>query len=209
MRTASTQEHVLQDPFPAFLGLLDRESERAAAGFHEFAWRMLLSSPPPSFRSLEPDERHDLIADLVLRCVQDNFEMLRKYRNEGKPFAGWLATVANFRAIDYLRKRQRHRARHREIDQEDPDGFALVETLAAPGSGADEDVDAARMVERVKGCMDTMSERCQVLLQGAADGLKPRELTALLGWPRDANKKLADAVRECRRTLKRCIERTA
>lgn len=207
MRTATT--HVLRDSWPVFLGQMDRESERAAASFHEFAWKMLLSSPPPAFRSLSNEERHDLIADLVLRCVREDFKLLRKYKDEGRPFAGWLATVANFSAIDYLRKRQRERRRHRSLDQEDPDGRSLVETLAAPDPSTDSHIEAGQRLEKVRECMENMSERCQVLLQGAADGLKPRELTVLLGWPRDANKKIADAVRECRRTLKRCLERAA
>jgi hypothetical protein len=42
-------------------------------------------------------------------------------------------------------------------------------------------------------------------VQGAADGYKPRELTRLLGWPADWNKKASDDLRECRKRLRQSL----
>ena len=54
--------------------------------------------------------------------------------------------------------------------------------------------------------LQQMGDKCRVLVQGAAEGYKPRELTRLLGWPADWNKKASDDLRECRRQLKRLLE---
>lgn len=201
-RHVASATPLTRDSFPWFLRLLDAEPQRAAAGFHEFAWKLLRSNPPPRFRGLSEQDREDIIADLVAQWLSDDFRVLRAYRDTGRPFAGYLATAANNRATDHWR-----RMRRRAASIEDPGGDEPALVVADPGAGQDERVADRLELEKVRRCMENLSERCQVLVQGAADGLKPRELTILLGWPPDRNKKAHDALRECRKSLGRCMER--
>lgn len=200
-------EHVIRDSYPWFLKLMDEDPERAAAGFHQFAWKMLLSNPPPAFRGIETQDREDIIADLVARCLADSFAVLRRYKDRGRPFAGYLATAANNRAKDHWRRVQDQKQKSASLDEPSDEGTALVDRIASGEPGHDVRLADRMMLDQVKQCLGNLSERCQVLLHGAADGLKPRELTTLLGWPQDWNKKAHDALRECRRSLVRCMDK--
>jgi len=200
-------EHLTRDSFPWFLGDLDENPKRAAAEFHQFAWKLLLSNPPPDFKRLEQADREDIIADLVARWVSDDCAVLRRYRDDGNSFSGLVAVSANNRAIDHWRKIQRQRKRERNLDEPSDDGVALAERVSDGAVGHDIRYEDRLKLRAVEECLGVLSERCQVLLQGAADGMKPRELTILLGWPPDRNKKVSDAVRECRESLKRCLDK--
>ena len=199
--------HVTRDSFPWFLRDLDQNPQRAAAGFHEFAWKLLRCSPPPRFQGLAEVDREDIIADLVVRWLSDDFAVLRRYRDNGRPFAGFLATAANNRATDRWRRIQDQRKRDRNLDEPAEDGVPLAERLSDGEVGHDERYEDRLKLQQVEECLGNVSERCQVLLHGAADGMKPRELTVLLGWPPDWNKKAHDALRECRRSLVRCMDK--
>ncbi len=200
-------EHVTRDSYPFFLRLLDSEPERAATAFHEFVWKLLRSSPPPRFRSLTPQDREDIIADLVYRWIEDDFRVLRNYKDTGRPFAGYVAVAANNRAMDRLRSIQGEKRRRSSSDDAEDSPGADLESLPDGGPDPGAAVENAEMVAKVASCLENLSERCQVLLHGAGDGLKPRELVVLLGWPAEANKKAHDALRECRKSLQRCLEK--
>jgi DNA-directed RNA polymerase specialized sigma24 family protein len=186
---------------------MDDDPEGAAAGFHEFAWKLLRSHPPPAFQGLAPHDREDIIADLVARFLSNGFKVLRGYKDRGKPFAGYLATAANNRAKDHWRRVQDEKKKSKSFDDPSDDGASLRDQIASPEAGQDVRLEDRMVLERVQRCLGNLSERCQVLLHGAADGLRPRELTILLGWPQGWNKKAHDALRECRRSLVRCMEK--
>jgi DNA-directed RNA polymerase specialized sigma24 family protein len=200
-------EPVTRDPYPFFLRLVDSEPERAAACFHEFVWKLLLSSPPPRFRGLTRQDQEDIIGDLVYRWIEDDFRVLRNYRDTGRPFAGYVAVAANNRAADKLRRLQGEKRRTGSSGEADGDAAALLHELPDPGPDPGAVVENAEIVAMVSSCLGTLSERCQLLLHGAGDGLKPRELVVLLGWPAEWNKKAHDALRECRKSLQRCLEK--
>lgn len=193
---------ITRESFPWFLRALDADPQKAAAGFHEFAWKLLRSSPPPRFRGLPEQDREDIIADLVAQWLSDDFRTLRAYRDTGRPFAGYVATAANNRASDHWRRQMR---RGGSID--DPEREAAVLVIADPGEPLDARAVDRIELEEVSRCVQGLSERCQVLVQGAADGLKPRELALLLGWSVESNKKAHDALRECRKSLVRCMKK--
>ncbi len=187
--SSSQVSHVLDAPRPPFLDLLDEDPRTALAGFYEFAWRLLTTRPPSVFRQLPEEEREDLISLIVERCSERAFARLRTYEDRGKPFACWLVTEAHFRAMDRLRKLRRHRLE--ELDPQLP-----APTAPPPDPG---------LARRLQECMAKLSEKCQLLLQCAADGLRPREVTRLMGWPEDMNAKASDDTRYCMRKLKQCL----
>lgn len=199
---ATVSEHITRDSFPWFLAALDEDPQRAAAGFHEFAWKLLRSSPPPRFRGLQEADREDVIAELVAHWLAEDCRLLRRYKDTGRPFAGYLATAANNRASDFWRRMKKG-----AVPIGGPEGEEPVLDVADPGAGEDARALDRIELERVGKCVGGLSERCQVLLHGAADGHKPRELVILLGWPVDWNKKAHDALRECRTSLRRCLDR--
>lgn len=182
--------HVLEECAPAFLDMLDSDPDLAWAAFHDFAWRLLRVHPPPVFRDLPEAVREDLIADLVLRCRDDGFRILRRYRNRGLPFACWLARLARNRAIDLCRREGR---RAPEIP-----GWTHPEPV--------ERIDHRDLLEAVDACLAEMSPERILLLEYAAGGLKPRHIVALLGLPPASGKKVSDKIRECRRELRRRLE---
>ena len=71
---------------------------------------------------------------------------------------------------------------------------------------ADRQVDRRRILAMVREVLEEMSDACRILLQGAAEGSRPRELTRLMGWPADWNKKASDALRECRKGLRNLLK---
>jgi DNA-directed RNA polymerase specialized sigma24 family protein len=187
--------------------LIDEDPRRAAEGFHTFTWKLLRSNPPPQLRRLPVEDQEDVIAELVTHCIVDDFRVLRAYRDRGVPFAGFVAVAANRRATSRLREIANDRNRHLRVDNPTPTGLTLAERIPDPTAGADERVDANVQLERVLACLSALNERCQILIQGAAEGRKPKDLVFLLGWSPSSNKKASDALRECRKTLTRCVEK--
>ena len=57
----------------------------------------------------------------------------------------------------------------------------------------------------ISECLDELEPKCRLLIEGAAQGLKPRELTRVLGWPEDWNKKASDDLRSCRQRLRQLL----
>jgi DNA-directed RNA polymerase specialized sigma24 family protein len=186
--------HPLDDPWPPFLDALDSEPAKAWEGFYRFAVRLLRSRPPRIFASLSIEEREDVISTIVLHCCRDEFRMLRTYRNMGRPFAAWLVLVARNRALDRLKQIARAPSnRGLEMDRSQP---------VDPRATALEVAEVGQALEVTRRCIGELGESCRLLLWGAAEGLTPKGLTSLLGWPTDWNKKASDALRECRRQLR-------
>lgn len=185
---------------PEFLNGLDRDPQAVFAGFYALADDLLRICPPGVMRGLDPDRRRDVLHDLVLHCCQDDFRVLRAYRDRGRPFAAWLQMVARNRHLDSLRRKNRAN----EVPLEDDDGG---EPQQVPDPAATVDVDGRLdrdyLLAKVRQALASLSAKCRLLVQGAADGYKPRELVRLMGWPPDWNKKASDDLRECRRRLRR------
>lgn len=192
---------VMDKPWPSFLDLLSTSPERAFEQFYLFAQRMLTVCPPSVMWQVTPSNREDHIHDIVLHCCRDDFRVLRRYQNRGKPFAAWFMLVARNKILDQLRsKANAPKVSLAEEDAENP-GVVLVDSAPL----ADEQTERRRIVELVTGTLQNLSDQCRILIQGAAEGYRPRELTRLLGWPADQNKKASDALRECRKTLRRLL----
>jgi hypothetical protein len=93
-------ESMLDQARPNFLDLLDKDPNQAFRDFYEFANKLLIINPPKSLQALTETERKDTIHDIILHCIKENFKVLRSYIDCGRPFAGWLYTVAYNKGLD-------------------------------------------------------------------------------------------------------------
>jgi RNA polymerase sigma factor (sigma-70 family) len=192
----------LGDSYPSFLRLLDSDPEGAFQGFYRFTHRVMIVCPPGICRDLDPGAREDLVHDLILHCCSDDFRLLRGYQDRGRPFAAWLQLVARNKVLDEWRKRSRQKSVSLHSDDDDRPDLDLPDQ----GPGADEATDRRKILGMVQKALTSLSDSCRLLIQGAAEGFKPRELVRLLGLPADSNKKVSDDLRDCRRRLRGALE---
>ena len=194
-------ENPTRDSYPWFLRCMDADPTHAAAGVHTFVWKLLRSQPPPQLKRLPVEDREDVIAKLVQHFIEDDFRVLRRYQDRGRPFAGFVAVAANRRATSRLRRIAIEQARVEPIDPDPPN-----ELQHDPTDAENRRIDAVEQLRRVRECLNTLPERCQILLKAAAEGRPPRAMVTLLGWPSNANQKVWETLRQCRKKLKRCVE---
>lgn len=176
-----------------FLSLLDKDPTRAMDAFYRFAVRQLLAMPPGPLRGLAEDQREDAIQEITLHCVAQDFRVLRQYDARRGSFAGWFHLVARNRAYDWLRS-QAMTVRAEDL-RDHPERLDR-------SSPADRTTWAQEYIDAVRQELGSLPHSCQLLLRGAADGLRPNELAMLLGWGKDKNKKASDDLRACRSRLK-------
>jgi DNA-directed RNA polymerase specialized sigma24 family protein len=191
-RDDSSEPHIIEQPIPHFLTILDDDPEVAWKEFHEFATKLLTAYPPRVFRDLPEEVRKDLLSDIVFDCRSNNFRRLRSYQYRGRPFAVWLGRMARNRAIDHERRRR----------------LGIKIAGNAPNSGSpdvEEQVDHRSVLAVVRECIGQLGARCRVLLEAAADEFKPAEMVDMLGLAPGDNKSVSDNLRSCRRSLKRLL----
>jgi RNA polymerase sigma factor (sigma-70 family) len=194
---------MLDQPWPEFLNLLDQDANAAFQEFYQFLYKLLTVRPPQGMRSLSETESEDLLQEIVLHCVQDDFRVLRQYRPQGRPFAAWLYVLAHNKCLDCLRRRSRSPELHSQFN------YGVGEDSL--GGGVDSDLTPEKraglrdVISTVKGCLSRLRQYCRLLLQLAAEEYTPREMVLLLGWPPDKNKKVSDDLRECRRQLRKVM----
>lgn len=59
--------------------------------------------------SLDQEDARDVVQDIFLRMVKDDFKLLRTYDPQRASLSTWLTVVARSMAIDYLRRPERNR----------------------------------------------------------------------------------------------------
>jgi DNA-directed RNA polymerase specialized sigma24 family protein len=185
----------LNDTWPAFLDRIDRDPQRAWEEFHAFAWKLTRLRPPAVLSSLTPEDREDVLAEIVQDFQKDDFRLLRSYQDRGRPFAAWLWRVVKHRALDRLKamKTRQHEA------------IPIWVTDPAPLPA--EEIGSKAALDTVRRLIKQLSPRCQILLLAAAEGYKPKDLLDLGSLPYTDNKKLADHLKNCRRSLIKALER--
>lgn len=179
--------HEIDAPWPHFLELLDTDPRRALEGLHVFAWKLFESRPPAIMRKLDPAERQDRIADLVLSCCRDDFRKIRSYRDVGKPFSAWLGIVLCRQVLDWMRT-QRPVIELR-------DAIGAIEPAPQPGI-------SDRVLGCLNRCLGQMTEKCRLYLACFAEGMKPKEVALLLRLPPGDNKRVSDDLRHCLNRLR-------
>lgn len=198
---------ILHQTRPSFIACLEQNPARAFREFYTFAWKILRAFPPPALRTLRADDRDDLIAEIILHCVKDDMRVLRRYDDLGYPFANWLLVVAQFRAIDLLR---RPSSPWRPTVRLDPGGPAGGPSPPRDrGTLPDELAISRKNLELVMSIVREMAPQDQIILIASAEGYPPRDLVRLLGRPPEDAKKVSDSVRYCRRRLKKLLKTRA
>jgi RNA polymerase sigma factor (sigma-70 family) len=188
---------------PEFLGLMDGDPDRAFAGFYTFAVALLSRKPPRPLLSIRPEDRQDIIHDIVYHCVKDDFRVLRRYVPKGRSFAAWLYVVAHNKSLDLISAKGQP-AVTLSIHQKE-DGRALEQVLSDPGNTHDRQAELSEIVGIVVKAIGRLDEHCQLLLEMAADEFTPKEIVKVLGLAPEQNKKVSDDLRYCRNKLKRLL----
>jgi RNA polymerase sigma factor (sigma-70 family) len=181
-------------PWPGFLDQLDGNAENAFTDFYLFAREMFRTQAPRMLRRIPVDQREDMLHEVVHHCCRNDFRILRKYENRGSPFANWLKCVANRKIIDELERRGRILALEEPNDS--------LQRLALDLLRPDMHAEAANALEDTLDRLADMDEECQILVHAMASGMKPMEVTKLLGWSEKDNRKASDRCRYVRRRLK-------
>lgn len=188
------------DSRSSFLDHLTKDPDRAFEGFYRYARDLLSARPPRPLRLLPLEEREDAIHEIILHCARDDFRILKQYDASRTNFAAWLYVVAHNKCISRWRTGRAEQERTRSLSEDDHG----LETSARQEPAADdlEILGWAQIVSNVEELLQTIGDRCRLLLKMAADGIKPREMVSLLRLPADQNKKVADDLRYCRSKLK-------
>ncbi|MFH1688346.1 MAG: sigma-70 family RNA polymerase sigma factor [bacterium] len=196
---------MLNDSSPTFLNLLDANPEQALRQFYAFGECLFRVRRPRAMHGLSDAEADDLVREVLLHLVEDNFRVLRQYQNRGKPFAAWLYLIAHNKCLDLLRRRKRHS----DLLQAVTDGATEAPGVAGsdPELTPEQDMTLKTAVTRVRQCLQKMGSYCRLLLELAADEYTPREVVRVLGWTPDKNKKVSDDLRTCRGQLKKLLGR--
>jgi hypothetical protein len=199
-RSAVAVSHPFEEQSPEFLDSLDGNPRLAFAEFYRFAVGLLTVNPPAPLRAVPTNDRIDVVHDLVLHCCQDDFRVLRRFDPERARFAVWFCCVARNFVTDRLRAKSQRPAN--PSPQEPDDALRRLRTRDAP---ADRRIWAEEVLQAVATALHQLGDVCQILLRGAAQGLRPNELTSLLRWPPEWNKKASDDLRSCRTRLRRAL----
>jgi RNA polymerase sigma factor (sigma-70 family) len=183
----------LSDPSPEFLNKLDSNRDDAIAEFRRFAEQLFRDAPPPNFLRVHPDDREDVVSEVVIHCIDNDCARLRSYSHkEGSLFAGWLATVA-YRKISDLQKRERNRGKYRSTGEQ-------IER--ASNGPSPEQLAIGKELEKIfLAALRRMSRECHLLLRLRYLGFTNREIVRLLRLPRKRNKKIGNQIIECRKKL--------
>lgn len=137
----------------------------AAQAGDRASYDRLLREIAPFVRSLA--RRHCRHPEDLEEMVQETLLTVHRVRHTydpARPFSPWLAAIAQRRAIDTLRRRQR--VSHYETDQAD-----AMETLAAPA--ANQELEGVRSGEEVQELLQHLPPRQRVALET----VKLRELS--------------------------------
>jgi RNA polymerase sigma factor (sigma-70 family) len=205
-----TCERFLEAPWPPFLDLLDSDPPRAQELIARTVYAYLETH---ALRLLRPlgDRRHDAIQVVVLHLLNGDFRVLRKYKNEGRPFGTWFSRVVGNRLRDFVR--------HEPPDCVPIDGAVGREgsspavTLIAPNPGPDKMAEDRILLEQVATCFNALEAECRYVLMSRAEGRSGMEIAKILWppWPEDTDERmrLAKAAlekgRSCRKALLRCL----
>jgi DNA-directed RNA polymerase specialized sigma24 family protein len=126
--------------------------------------------------------------------------VLRTYSDRGRPFAVWFLILARNKILDHLRAKGNIPGDPIE-EGSGGIGAKLADTKPAP----DQTIDVLRVLTVVREVLAALGDVCRILIEGAAEGYRPRELVQLLGWKAEDNKKVSDSLRYCRTKLRAAL----
>lgn len=187
----------LGDPRPVFLLQLDSDRNRAISDFRRYVDRFFQQAPPNAYFRVPPDERDDVVSEVVLHCIDNDCAKLRKFQpREGSTFAGWLAVVTS-RKISDLAKQKKNLKVFVPADE----GHDVSSPAPSP-----EQIAIKNEIEGIfLGALRRLSRRCRLLLRLRILEYKNREIVKLMRLSKEHNKTIGNQVIECRRKLVRFL----
>ncbi|MDF2694489.1 MAG: polymerase sigma-70 factor [Labilithrix sp.] len=125
---------------------------------------------------------HADVEDCTSEALRRAFESQAQARGPMRP---WVLGIARHVALDTLRSRQRQRARNAELPDETPSSTtAIVDLLADPSAGADEQLELAERAARVRRVLSRLPEGPRKALElFHLEGLPYQEVGKRLGVP--------------------------
>ncbi len=181
--------------WPSFLDIIDDDPKKSGREFYLFSAKLLRVAPPKLFRSLDREDQEDIIQEIVVHCIKNDFRVLRTYQDKGKPFAAWLYIIAHNKIVDHLRKR----GQNDPYETETSDTFEFVSEN--PGIESLLRVEHMEALEAVKSCLNEIGTKCRLLLKLAAKEFRPREMVRIMGLPAEQAKNVANDLAHCREKL--------
>jgi RNA polymerase sigma factor (sigma-70 family) len=159
---------------------------------------LLAATEPPSLHEQAADLRplvravvasvlrerpdHADVEDCTNEALRRAFESQTQARGPMRP---WVLGIARHVALDTLRSRQRQRARTAGIPEDTPSSTtAVIDRLADPSAGADEQLELAERAARVRRVMQKLPEGPRNALElFHLEGLPYQEIAKRLGVP--------------------------
>lgn len=183
-----------EDRDPPFLKLLDSDRKRAWTEFYLFFMKAMSARLPRKVHLFRRDQHEDLLGDLLVAFTDNDFARLRKYRDQGTPFVGWLYYVANNWLIEEYRRRRR--INWVSLD-ENPGVASNLRSDPVPSPSM-----TPALIVAIRVAVGRLDAYCRALLGAAIlDGLKPREIALILGRPKNDNKTISDKISSCKDSL--------
>lgn len=129
----------------------------------------------------EPPDHAD-VEDCTSEALRRAFESQAQARGPMRP---WVLGIARHVALDTLRLRQRQRARNVAVPEEAPSSTtAVVDRLADPSAGAEEQLEVAERAARVRRVLQVLPEGPRKALElFHLEGLPYQEVSKRLGVP--------------------------
>jgi len=189
---------------PEFLSLLSCDPNRAFAEFYVFAKKVLQTAPPPVLGAFPAADQEFEINGVIYFCVENDFQILRKYTDQGNSFASWFYRVAYRWLLSRLRRRNNINDKLIPLET-DSEGLNLESVLPDPKHGADTQLEFNNLRAIVQEAIAQMDDDCQNLLGMAAKQMKPKEMAQIRKCPGETNKSISDNLRYCRKKLERIL----
>jgi RNA polymerase sigma-70 factor (ECF subfamily) len=124
---------------------------------------------------------HADVEDCTSEALRRAFESQSQARGPMRP---WVLGIARHVALDTLRARQKQRARIADVPENTSSTTAIVDRLADPSAGADEQLELAERAARVRRIMQRLPEGPRKALElFHLEGLPYQEISVRMGVP--------------------------
>lgn len=125
---------------------------------------------------------HADVEDCTSEALRRALESSSQARGPMRP---WVLGIARHVALDMLRARQKERARKADVPQDAPSSTtAIIDRLADPSAGADEQLELAERAARVRRVMQSLPDGPRRALElFHLEGLSYQEIGKRLGVP--------------------------
>lgn len=193
--------------WPEFLDWLDSDPQPAMSALYARIGRFLEVCPPREVRSLSGEDRADLKQTVLLQLVEDDFRVLRGYKDIGRPFDGWLYFVIRSRAYDMIRGKTPTLG---DATGDNAKGQSpAISDHSKRDLLASDELESAEVIDLVNRCIAEFDSYGQLLLKLGAEEYTPQEMVVVLrrlGFSDLDNVKVSNDLRYRRRKLTQMLE---